>query len=129
MSPIAQLFGDDEAVVVVGDHDRGGESAADRPTGGFLQQGLLGEERPELLRISFPRDRPEPRAGTACQNHLNQAAAIRGDAHGGVQALRRIDLHLRYPVLRHPDPGDTVHIDCRAWFLRTHSTADTLYRQ
>ena len=79
---IAQLLGDDEAVVVVGDHDRGGEPAADRPTGGFLQQGLLGEERPELLRIAFPRDRPEPRAGAAGQDDRHDCAGDRGEGGG-----------------------------------------------
>ena len=80
---IAQLLGDDEAVVVVDDHDRGGEPAADRPTGGFLQQGLLREERPELFRIGFSRDRPEPRAGAAGQDNRHDRAGDRGEGSGG----------------------------------------------
>lgn len=59
-----QLLGDQEAVLVVADHQRGGAAIdAFQTPRGFLQQGIvLGVQLQELLRVMLARHGPEARA-------------------------------------------------------------------
>ncbi len=49
---------------------------AGQPRGRVLQHGLLAGERQQLLRIHFARQRPEPGAGAARQNHRNRWCSL-----------------------------------------------------
>ncbi len=66
----AELLGDHEAVLVVGDDERRGKDTrigdAQRRV---LEQAALRHERQELLWMQRPRHRPEPRARAARQDH------------------------------------------------------------
>ena len=53
-----ELFGDQEPVLFVADHDRRGEAGPAATQHGFLDQGAVRQQRPELLREALPRDRP-----------------------------------------------------------------------
>ena len=70
---LAQLLGDDEAVFLVGDHQRPWIHVHRRKAleagGGFLQQGVVAGERQQLLGIALARGRPQTRAGAAGENH------------------------------------------------------------
>ena len=56
-----QLFADDEAMFGIGDHDGFGEQTGiGHPQCGLLQQGLVVEQREQLLRIGFAGERPQP---------------------------------------------------------------------
>ena len=69
----AELFGDQEPVFVVADHDRRRESGADRPQRRFLHQRPVGHQRPELFWKTLPRHRPQPRAGAAGEDNGDDA--------------------------------------------------------
>ena len=70
---LAQLFGDDEAVLFVGNDQRARVDLAAgeilQPQRGLLQQRALAGERQELLGIALARGRPQTRAGDAGENH------------------------------------------------------------
>ena len=64
-----ELLRDHEPVLLVADHDgrpRGVQGC--KPPGGDLQEGVLIDERDELLGTELPGERPEPASGTARQN-------------------------------------------------------------
>ena len=67
---LAQLLGDDEPMLFIGDEEGGGETARRSATraNGLLQQAVLAEERQELLRVERARHRPQPGARTTGQN-------------------------------------------------------------
>ncbi len=67
---LAQLLGDDEAVLGVGhDHDRMEALRIPDPQGGLLQHGARPGQRQELLGIALARERPQAGARTARQDH------------------------------------------------------------
>jgi hypothetical protein len=67
---LAQLLGHQESVRLVADDDRRREARPDRARRGLLEHGArVADQRPELLRIPLPRQRPEPAAGAAGQDH------------------------------------------------------------
>ncbi|GAC1671336.1 MAG: hypothetical protein NVS9B2_18050 [Steroidobacteraceae bacterium] len=69
----ADLLGHREAVRFVAHHDgRLRAGYARQPGRRVLQHGVLARERQQLLGIHFSRQRPEPRAGAARQDHRNQ---------------------------------------------------------
>ena len=96
---LAQLLGDQEAVRLVADHQRGAEGRAAGPAGGLLQHGLGGDQRPELLRVALPRQRPETGARATRKDHRNdhcepvlcllQARLQEADAGDNRASLRR----------------------------------------
>ncbi len=51
---------------------------------GFLEQGVVGDQRPELLGEALARDRPEPGAGAAGQDDRDD----RGGVHAGGMCLK-----------------------------------------
>ena len=55
----AQLLGDDEAVLVVADHQRSRETLPHDALHRVLQHGPLADQREKLLGIAFPRNRPQ----------------------------------------------------------------------
>ena len=55
---------------------------ADKPHGGFLQQGALADEREELLRHVLAGQRPEPAARTAGKDHGLKGASAPPDELG-----------------------------------------------
>ena len=80
----AELLGDQEAVLLVAHDDRRGEAVAAGAERGFLEQGVLGDQRPELLGEALARDRPEARAGAAGQDDRDD----RGGVHAGGMCLK-----------------------------------------
>ena len=73
---IAQLLSDQEAMRFIANNHRRQEASARTPRGGFRQHGLVGSERPELLRVAFARQRPKPRAGATGQDHRQDRGGI-----------------------------------------------------
>ena len=66
---LAQLLGDHEAEIAIGDHDRACEQlAVQNPRKHLLKRGLLADEAHELLRHALSRDRPQPRSGAAAHD-------------------------------------------------------------
>ena len=66
----AQLVQHEKSVRLVAHDDRRRAPVeADKPHGGFLQQGALADEREELLRHVLAGQRPEPAARTAGKDH------------------------------------------------------------
>ena len=64
-----QLFGDDEAEIRSGQHQRRGEARPREPLGrGLEQRGFPGQGH-ELLWIALARQRPEPRARAAAEKN------------------------------------------------------------
>jgi hypothetical protein len=62
----AQLLGDDEAVLGVGDDQRRGEAGrVAGAAGGLLEHSLGPGERQKLLGVGLAREGPEPGAGAA----------------------------------------------------------------
>ena len=55
----AQLLGDDEAVLVIADHQRSRETLTHDAAHRVLQHGPLTNQREKLLGVAFPRNRPE----------------------------------------------------------------------
>lgn len=66
---LAQLFGDDEAEIAAGHHDRPGKTLHGKAPGRGLKQTLFPRQRRELLGKALARERPKPRAGAAAQKH------------------------------------------------------------
>ena len=63
---LPKLLGHDEAVLVVAHDERRGEAfGVGDAARGFLQQGVVGNERQELLGIERPRERPQARSHAA----------------------------------------------------------------
>ena len=60
----AELLGDQETVLLVAYDDRRGEAVATGAQRGLLEQGVVGDQRPELLGEALAGDRPEAGAGT-----------------------------------------------------------------
>ena len=54
-----QLLGDDEAVLVIADHQRSCETLTHDAAHRVLQHGPLANQREKLLGVAFPRNRPE----------------------------------------------------------------------
>ncbi len=77
---VPHLLGDQEPVGLVADDEGRREFAAGRAERRFLDQGSVGDERPELLGEAFARDRPEASAGAAGEDDRN-------DASGGAPGL------------------------------------------
>ena len=69
----AELFGDQEPVLLVAHDYRRGEAVAMCPQRRLLQQGAVGHEWPELLGEALARDRPQPGAGAAGQDDGDDA--------------------------------------------------------
>ena len=67
----AQLLGHQKAVRLVAHHDRGADRQAREPAHGLLQHGVAAHQRQQLLGIELARQRPQPGAGTARENHRN----------------------------------------------------------
>ena len=64
-----ELLRNHETVLLVADHDGTPNTAQGRePADGGLQQGVLVQERDELLGMELPGERPEPASGTARQD-------------------------------------------------------------
>ena len=80
---VAQLLGDQEAMILVADQQRRGEAGriAD-PLHRRLQQADIGDQRHDLLRIGGTRQRPQPRAGAARENHRMDHRASPGRRRG-----------------------------------------------
>jgi hypothetical protein len=58
---LAQLLGDHEAEIAIGDHDRACEKLAVRnPRKHLLKRRLVADEAYELLRHALARDWPQP---------------------------------------------------------------------
>ncbi len=90
---LAQLFGDDEPVLFVGDDERRREALRiGDPPHRLLQQTLAAEQAQELLRVERTRHRPQPGARTAGQNdrvdHANPSNRRRGAADSGSRHTR-----------------------------------------
>ena len=67
---LAQLLGDDEAVLLIGNDQRRGEAGlAGDPQHRLLQQAGIAEERQQLLRIKRARHWPEAGARAPGQDH------------------------------------------------------------
>ena len=67
---LAQLLGNDEAVLLIGDDQRRREPVLPGdPPHRLLQQAGLAEQREQLLRVKRARHRPEARAGAPGQDH------------------------------------------------------------
>ena len=77
----AELLGDQETVLLVAHDDRRGEAVAAGAERGFLEQGVLGDQRPELLGEALARDRPEAGAGAAGEDDRNDGGGVHA---GGV---------------------------------------------
>ncbi len=72
----AQLLGDDEAMLLVRDDERRGESGIGDATRRLLQQAALASQRQKLLRVKRARHRPQPRSRAARQdNRMDHANA------------------------------------------------------
>jgi hypothetical protein len=56
---LTQLFGNDEAMLVIADHQRSFETLTDDAAYRVLQHGPLTNQREKLLWVAFPRNRPE----------------------------------------------------------------------
>ena len=66
---LAQLLAGDEAVLIIGDQDGGGEALfVGDPQRRLLQQRALGDQRQKLFRVHGARHGPKPRAGAAGQD-------------------------------------------------------------
>ena len=92
---LAQLLRHQEAVRLVADHQRRAEGVAAGAAGGFLQHGLGRDERPELLRVPFPRQRPETGARATRKDHWNdhcEAAFIFIGFHYSIRSWAEIRL-------------------------------------
>ncbi|MNT12552.1 hypothetical protein D3C72_1474830 [compost metagenome] len=61
---IGQLLVDDEAVILVADHDRGVHAFEHQALEGLLEQGVFAGQGEELLRELLTRKRPETRTAT-----------------------------------------------------------------
>ena len=68
---LAQLFGDDEPMLVVANHQRIGEPTVAEPFRRFLKHASVGNEVDELLGIMLPGDRPKPLSRSARENYWN----------------------------------------------------------
>ena len=67
---LAQLFGHEEAMrFVANNNGTGGIGESREPRGGLLDHGALAGERQQLLGQELARQRPEPRAGAAGEDH------------------------------------------------------------
>jgi hypothetical protein len=67
---LAELFADDEAMLLVADHHRGREQGAVREAvQRLLEEGVALAQRHELLGIDRARHRPEARTGAAAHDH------------------------------------------------------------
>ena len=69
---LAQLLGDQEAMLLVADDQRRGEAAAGHPPHRLLQHAALGDERQQLLRPQRPRQGPQSRSGAARQDDRDE---------------------------------------------------------
>ena len=69
----AELFGDQEPVLLVAHDDGRREAIAAGPLRRLLQQRAVGHQRPELLGKALARDRPQPGAGAAGEDDGNDA--------------------------------------------------------
>ena len=66
---LAQLLGDDEPMLFIGDHQGRGEALPARdPANRLLQQAVMAEEAQQLFWVERTRHRPEPCARTAGQD-------------------------------------------------------------
>ncbi len=66
---LPELFGDQESVCVVAHHDRRRGVQALEAQRRLLQHGARTDQGEELFRVELARQRPEPGAGAARQNH------------------------------------------------------------
>ena len=74
---LAQLFGDDEAVLVVADHQLGREALAYDAAHRVLEHGPFTDQRQKLLRVALARNRPEARTRpTGEENGMNGLGSI-----------------------------------------------------
>ena len=55
----AHLFGDEKAVLLIADDERGGEAGHGGAQGGVLEQGMVRDEGPELLGETGAGDGPQ----------------------------------------------------------------------
>ncbi len=68
----AQLLGDDEAEVAMGDDDRSPEQLRIRDAREhLLKRRALSDQGDELLWPALARNRPQPRSGAAAHDHRN----------------------------------------------------------
>ncbi len=74
----AELFGDQEPVLLVADHDRRGEALATGAERGLLEHRVVGDQRPELLGKALAGDRPQAGAGAAGEDDGDDG----GGGHG-----------------------------------------------
>ena len=66
----AQLLGDDEAKIGIGDDDRPAESCAIGDASNDLLKGrLISDQGHELFGHAFARNRPEARTGATAHDH------------------------------------------------------------
>ena len=77
----AQLLGDQEAMLLVADNNWRRETRVGGAQSGFLHHRPVRHQRPELLGEAFPRDRPQPCAGTAGQDNGNDSRFVHGLLH------------------------------------------------
>ena len=82
---LAQLLGDDKAMLFIGDEQRRGKAVAIGDAAqGLLQQAVVAEQTQQLLGIKGARHRPQPGAGAAGQddrvNHCGTPSCCVGGA-------------------------------------------------
>ncbi len=73
----AQLLGDEEAMVFVGDDQRRGLGQRRDAAPRGLQHGVIADQRQELLGVGLARQRPQPGSGPARQQHRLQFDSCR----------------------------------------------------
>ena len=103
---LAKLLVDEEAMLLVADHQRRRIAHIVECAGrGVLQQRAIGDERQELLGIGCARQRPEPRARSTRQNDrmdLRRTLELElGEVAGdGVHTVEARDRELQRPVIK-----------------------------
>jgi len=80
---VSELFGHQKTMILIADHQGGGEpDVAGEPVQGLLHQGSPGGRNVQkLLGVSLPGQGPEPRPHAAGEDHGNDRWVFRRPAH------------------------------------------------